>query len=180
MGKSVKDMVEAINKHLEAMTEQMGIKLEEKQELKMALLVIERDLENSIPPNFKNAYENTGDWRDAAELVTAHILSGPQKYLTEYYAQTPALQKVIKTVDAETWTATLDEGEREDVLRDIDPNISEADIAVVQAKWNNPDISEEQVAAIRRQKGEGSYLARGLLAITGQTTAKRINDATKQ
>jgi len=160
-------------------------------EPQMLFLAIERELENSIPDKFAKEYaeaKKAGKTEKAAELITNHILQKIQDFVIEKarfeFQQTEKLQKWIDTTDNTLWGDEIDNAEDiKTVLENIDPNVSAADVAVVQAKWRFPNLADSCIASIRKQYGEsGSLLAQGAKAISGGRYAemdKQIEEAEK-
>lgn len=166
LGESVQDVLIKAQDQLDQMHEYMETELN-KDELRVANLAIERELEKSIPNRFKSAYEQAGTWPEAADLITEHILSNIQDFAAS------RLKKIVEIVDDESWIGSPSKDEVEDILKDIDPNISKGDIAALQAKYQNPYLTDNELAIIREQS-DVTIAQKTKDIISGKTTERRL------
>ncbi|MBN2087627.1 hypothetical protein JW758_04735 [Candidatus Peregrinibacteria bacterium] len=129
IGQSAEDELNKVQGELNKVTKKLKSDLN-KNEIKLATLAIERELENEMPDDFKMYYDRAKDWTEAASEITSSVLSRVQNFVTG------RLEKVVSIVDEESWTDNLDKGEVEDVLKELDPNISSAEIEQLYSKWS--------------------------------------------
>jgi len=121
LSESAKFTLKRAQDELDSMSDYMETKLN-KEELRVANLAIERELEKSIPERFKEDYRNAENWPEAVNLITEHVLKNIQDFISS------RMKKVVETVDDESWTSSLSKGEVEDILKDIDPDITDDQI----------------------------------------------------
>jgi hypothetical protein len=147
---AVEDVLNKIQRKLDAMRDTMKKKDWTRNEVlndsekKLALLDIERKLENGIPDTFRSQYEDVGsNWSKAADLITKNILERTNSYISgtviTELKSTDKLDKLISTVDSESWIGGLSLGEIEDVLKSIGPEISPEEIARIQ-QAHSPEV----------------------------------------
>lgn len=141
LGESIKYTLNRAQDELDRMSDYMETKLN-KDELRVANLVIERELENSIPSKFKDAYKNAETWKEAVDLVTEHILKNIQDFIVS------RMKKVIEIVDDESWTSSLSKGEIKDILQNINPNITDKEIDSLVRLSMGENLLEEGGKAI--------------------------------
>lgn len=142
-------------------------------EPRLLYLAIERELENSIPGNFKILYKEAkeaGKPQEAANLITKNILGKLQEFVIEKsrfeFQKTPKLEEIIGTIDNALWGDEIDKPEDiEGVMKKLDKDISKSDIAVIQAKWNNPYLMDDQILAIRYKAEDENLLKKGKHAL---------------
>lgn len=132
IGKPATEQLKVVQAELNKITARMKGDLN-KQELKLATLAVERELEDSVPDNFKMYYDRAETWNDAAELITGDVLSTVQDFIVS------GLEDVISVVDEESWTDNLNKGEVEDVLKDLDPTITQGEIDEIYATWSGKE-----------------------------------------
>jgi len=113
-----------------------------KEELRVANLAIKRELEKNMPPDFMEQYREAKDWGEAVNLITKNILENIQRFATN------RLEKVVKIVDDESWTSSLRKDEVEDILKNLDPNITDEQILAFQRQIYGEDLLEEGGKAI--------------------------------
>lgn len=195
LGASAADMLWHADNMLANMTKEMKGQLNAK-ELKIAHLAMERELEASIPDNFKRQYEDAkefGGWKKAADLITANILSTVHNFVNDYYSSRGRAKTIVDTADNVSWSGYVSKSDVSSALSKLYPDITAGDIAVAQEKWANPGASDERLAEVRRvaeaedaevsQKAEEeNYLARGVEALTGgrqRDIDEQTRDATR-
>jgi len=138
-------------------------------ELKVANLAIEQELEDSIPPNFKKAYEAAGSWSEAARLITGNILTNVNHFIGEKVRNdfsgtgdimgAGRLQKVIDVVDSESWTDSVSKSEAGDIYTALEKSrgrtpARDAVIAFMDS-YSAPSLLEGGARAIAaRGRGE--------------------------
>lgn len=132
----VEDRLDEVQKKLDEMQKTMKEDLNA-DELKVASLAIERELENSIPGSFKKEYEQSETWSECADLVTQHILENVNSFAIN------RLKKVIDAIDSESWTGSVDKDEVADILREIDPGISDEEVEALQNRYSSPSLLEQ-------------------------------------
>ena len=138
---------------------------------------MEQELEDSIPAGFATAYERAGSsWQLAANLVTAEILSTVQDYVNDYLAGGRP-KEIEQKVDKYSWFGGMGADDLPTVFDRL--GLDKGDIAVAQAKWKNPDATEQELAQIRRKADEGNFLEQGWAAAKdpGSVTRKRLRTA---
>jgi len=169
LGETAQDVLTQAQDMLKQMHKTMESDLNE-GELRAANLAIERELENSIPNRFKQAYEKAESWGEAADLITEHLLSNIQDFVAN------RLNQVVETVDDESWIGSPSKDEVGDILEDIDSNISRGEKVALQAKYQNPYISDSELAMIR-EKSNKTIAQQTRSNISGGPTARRMRQA---
>lgn len=127
--KKLDDMQETMKKDLNA------------DELRVANMAIERELEASIPDQFRTEYESAQDWERAANAIQYHILSAVNTFM---YVR---LQQIIKTVDDESWTGSVSKDEVASIIRDLDPTLTPDEVLAFQDRYSAPSALEEGARA---------------------------------
>jgi hypothetical protein len=153
------DALTKVQKHLDFLKEAVDKSDIDEDEPRLLFLAIERELENSIPERFDKEYKEAkeaGNSKEAADLITKNILKKVQDFVIEKaefeFRQTDKLQNIIDTIDNALWFDQVDiPQDIEDVMKKLDKDISKADIAVIQAKWLNPNITDGELLALRQK-----------------------------
>jgi len=160
LGEKVSQTLNDADKMLANMTKEMKSDLSA-DELKVAHLAMEQELENSIPSNFAKLYDSTETWADTADLVTAHILSTVNDFVNSYLSGGRS-KHIAETIDDASWFGGMDASDVPSVFKKL--GLTKGDAAVAQAKWNEPNISDDRLASIRREADAGSLLHQGMVA----------------
>lgn len=175
LGDAVDKALDEVQKRLDFMQKKMKKDLNT-AELKIANLAIEEELESSIPPSFRDAYDQEESWSEAARLIAGNILVNVNHYIGEVVnddltgtgklmgADASRLRRVIDVVDAESWTDDVSKEEAGDIyvaLKESVPHpkgvstepTPEAVVAFMD-RYSPPSLLEEGARAIARGEEE--------------------------
>jgi hypothetical protein len=110
-------------------------------EMKVAWLAIERELENSIPSTFKASYEGA-NWTERAELINGQILSGLEQFIRT------RLEDVIAITDDESWTGSVSRSEAANILKKLNPSVTDDEVKAFQARYVQPNLLDQGAMAV--------------------------------
>ncbi len=125
LGKEVTKELSKVQGRLNAMNKYLGNKKGmSAKELEVANMIIEEELEDSIPNTFRTAYKKAGSWEAAAELIASNILTKVNKFIgivakTGKFKKTSLLKRMANIASSESWTEGLSESEVKDIYEDF-------------------------------------------------------------